>query len=629
MQQEKVPNMTPQPIPGGLASPDSRSTVRQDISVGRSGGNKGVDAISGHGGDVLVEMLVRHGVPVVFGVPGGQTLPLYNAIRSRASRIRHVPMRDERSAAYAADGYARISGRVGVCDATVGVGAVNFASGLAEAFNSSIPLVALVGDMSSDWLAVRYRGGGNQLVDQIGVLAPVCKWTGRLSASHKLPELVQRAFQMATTGRPGPVAIELPEDHFKAISEASLPIVDPRFGGAPAFRPAADPDSVRAAVALLESADRPVMIVGGGAHISDAAEEVAALAERLALPIVTTLTGKGIVAETNPLALGVLGALGGSEIARRFVQEADLIFAVGLKFGQNTTFNWTLPTPNQCLVHLDIDGAEIGKVFPADVGVVADARTGLRSMLAACTVVRPAGPVAERIAAARDGWKAHLVATVSVAQPIRPQHVASALNDLAGSDHLLVCDASFSSGWGGMYFEIRDKRRTIFPRGMAGLGWGLPAAIGAKIARPQSKTVVLAGDGAMSYCLGELATLVQEGLDIAVIILNNRSWAWIKWEQAVFWEGNFQSTDLSSVDFAMVARGLGCVAEQVSNPTDLRAALTWTLAAKVPSVLDISTAADASAVSDFAESPSARKLMQASTAHRTTNRPVGTTRVQN
>ena len=189
-----------------------------------------------HGGDVLVEMLIGYGVPAVFGLAGGQTLPLYDAIRSRAPQIKHIPMRDERNAAYAADGYARISRRVGVCDATVGPGAIKFTSGLAEAYNSSIPIVALVSDMPSDWLAVRYRGGGNQLVDQMSVLAPLCKWTGHLPAPDKLPELVQRAFQFATSGRPGPVAIELPEDIFKAKYDISTPIVDTRYGSVPAHR---------------------------------------------------------------------------------------------------------------------------------------------------------------------------------------------------------------------------------------------------------------------------------------------------------------------------------------------------------------------------------------------------------
>ncbi len=556
-----------------------------------------------------MEMLIGYGVPAVFGLVGGQTLPLYDAIRSRAPRIRHVPMRDERNAAHAADGYARISGRVGVCDATVGPGAIKFTSGLAEALNSSIPLVAIVSDMPSDWLAVRYRGGGNQLVDQMAVLAPLCKWTGRLPNPKKMPELVQRAFQMATTGRPGPVAIELPEDLFKEACEESAPAVEARFGTVPAHRSAPDPQSLRAAVAVLESASRPVMIVGGGAWLSGAGAEVVALADRWAMPVATTLSGKGILPETHPLALGVLG-LGGTSVARKFVEDADVIFAVGYKFGQNPTFRWTLPRLGQRIIQLDIDGAEIGRVFPVEVEMACDARAGLAAMLAAIAVTRPMDPVAAKVAALKTEWQAQLAAQAGAAKPIKPQQVAAVLNELASPDDVLVCDASFASAWGGMYFEARANRRAIFPRGMAGLGWGLPAAIGAQIARPKSNVIVLAGDGAMTYCVGELATLVQEGLNVKVVVLNNSAMGWIKWEQAVFWDGKFQSTDLSDVDFATVARGLGCMGTRVEEPGDLKAALAAALATDAPAVVDVRTTASEAAVPKFTESESARTLMQ-------------------
>lgn len=567
-----------------------------------------------HGGDVLVEMLLGYGVPVVFGLAGGQTLPLYDAIRSRAPRIRHIPMRDERSAAYAADGYARISGRVGVCDATVGPGSIKFASGLAEAYNSSIPLVALVSDMPSDWLTVRYRGGGNQLVDQMAVLAPLCKWTGRLPSARKLPELVRRAFQMAISGRPGPVAIELPQDLFNENQDTTAPAIEPLLGAAPPYRPAPGPDSVRAALAVLETASRPVVIAGGGVWSSDAGPQLVALAERLALPVATTLSGKGVIPDSHPLALGVLGTLGGTLMARELVEEADVIFAVGFKFGQNPTYNWTLPTPAQRIVQLDIDGAEIGKLFPVAAGMVADARAGLEALLEASTLTRPVEPVAARIASLKAEWQAHLKAAAAETQPIKPQQIAAVLNQVAGPDDILVCDASFAGGWGGLYFEAHNGRRAIFPRGMSGLGWALPAAIGAQIARPKSNVIVLAGDGAMTYCLGELATLAQEGLNIKVVVLNNNAMGWIKWEQAVFWDGKFQSTDLSNVDFAAVARGLGCAGLQVSEPADLRDALTQVLGADQPVVVDVRTSANEAAVPKFANSPTARAYMEADAA---------------
>lgn len=564
-----------------------------------------------HGGDVLVEMLIGYGVPAVFGLAGGQTLPLYDGIRSRARQIKHIPMRDERNAAYAADGYARISGRFGVCDATVGPGAIKLTSGLAEAYNSSIPIVALISDMPSDWLAVRYRGGGNQLVDQMSVLAPLCKWTGRLPAPHKLPELVQRAVQIATSGRPGPVVIELPEDLFKAAYQGENPIVEARYGSVLAHRFAPDAESVRAAIALLESAARPVMIVGGGTRLSDAGEQVSALAEALAIPVATTLSGKGVLPENHILSLGVLGSLAGSPVAQRLVEEADVILAVGFKFGQNPTFKWTLPRHGQRVIQLDIDGAEMSKVFPAEIGLVSDARAGLAALLEGCTVRRSMEAIANRIAAERAKWREQMEAEAKEAKPIKPQQVALLLNELCNDDTILVCDASFASGWGGMYYEARGDRRAIFPRGMGGLGWALPAAIGAQVARPASKVVVLAGDGAMTYSLGELATLAQQGMNITVVVLNNSAMGWIKWEQAVFWEGKFVSTDLSDVNFAMVAQGLGLGGVNVTEPSDLRDALSLALRADQPVLVDVRTAVQEAAVPKFTESEQARKHMEA------------------
>lgn len=563
-----------------------------------------------HGGDILVEMLLRYGVSVVFGLAGGQTLPLYDGIRSRSDHIRHIPMRDERSAAYAADGYARISGRVGVCDATVGPGAIKFTSGLAEALNSSVPLVALISDMPSDWLNVRYRGGGNQLVDQLAVLSPLCKWTGRLPNVDKTEELVQRAFQMATSGRPGPVAIELPEDLFKAATDTVVSTSDPRFGAAPAYRSAPDPEAVEAAMALLQSARRPVILAGGGIWISQANQKLKEFAERLAIPVATSLSGKGAIPEDHPLSLGVIGALGGSSLAQKIVQEADLVFAAGFKFGQNPTFRWTLLRQDQQVIHLDIDGAEIGKIYPAQVGLVADARTGLAALLEAADFERPMDTVIERLSPYRAEWKAELQEKADEAQPIKPQQVAALLNELAGPEDILVCDASFASGWGGQYFEVRDDRRAIFPRGMGGLGWGLPAAIGAQVARPGANVILLAGDGAMTYTLGELATLAQENLNVKIVVLNNSIMGWIKWEQAVFWDGKFQSTDLSPVDFVQVAKGLGCKGLHVNDPTELRDTLTEALSQDAPCLVDARTAKGEAAVAKFTESARAREFMQ-------------------
>jgi acetolactate synthase-1/2/3 large subunit len=352
------------------------------------------------------------------------------------------------------------------------------------------------------------------------------------------------------------------------------------------------------------------MIVGGGARISDAGREVAALAERLALPVATTTSGKGVIVEDHPLALGVLGALGGTGVAQRFVENADVIFAVGFKFGQNPTYRWSLPKGGQRIVQLDIDGAELGKVFPVEVGMVGDARAGLAAMLAACQVNRTSDAVRAEIAARKADWQAQMAGEANAAKPIKPQQVAALIDQLASRDSVLVCDASFASGWGGAYFQVTGDRRAIFPRGMAGLGWGLPAAIGAQVARPKSQVIVLVGDGALSYCLGELATLTQEHMNVKVIVLNNSAMGWIKWEQAVFWNGRFESTDSINVDFATVARGLGCNGTRISDPAELRDALVQSFEADGPALVDVRTTASEAAVPKFMESKSGRRFMR-------------------
>jgi acetolactate synthase-1/2/3 large subunit len=519
-------------------------------------------------------------------------------------------MRDERSAAYAADGYARISGRVGVCDATVGPGAIKFVSGLGEALNSSSPVVAVMSDMESDWLAVRERGGGNQIVDQRSILKPVCKWVGRLPNAEKTAELVQRAFQMASTGRPGPAVIELPEDLFRASHEAATPDVDSRFGCVPALRPGPNPDSIREAMSLLEAADRPVIIAGGGVWLSNAGEQLTALAEHLAVPVATTLSGKGVIPDTHPLSLGVLGALGGTTMAKQVVEDADVVIAVGFKFGQNPTYKWTLPTASPTIIHIDIDPAEIGKIVPTRVGIVADARLALSAMLDAAGPPRSRSAVEAHMAKQRVEWQAYLDSSAEAASPIKPQQVMKLINELAGPDDILVSDASFSCGWGAMYFDVRDNRRAIFPRGLAGLGWGLPAAIGAQIARPESHIIVLAGDGAMTFCLGELASLSQHGLNIKVVVLNNSTMGWIKWDQATFWDGRFQSTDLNRVNFALAARALGCEGIEVSDPSDLRDSLAKALATEAPVVIDVHTSVDETPVAKFNQSENAKAHIQ-------------------
>ncbi len=440
----------------------------------------------------------------VFGVPGGQTLALYDAILDREPGMRHVLVRDERSAAYAADGYARVTGQAGVCDATVGPGAAKLPSGLGEALGASVPVVALVSELPARLAPHRYRSAASQALDQAALLAAVTKWHATVPDAATLPALVRQAFREATTGRPGPVALFLPQDVLDGPAPDYLALPSSRFGSFPAFRPWPDPDDVAAAAAVLRTAERPFILAGGGVLHSGAGAELTALAEALSAAVGTTLSGKGAIAEDHPLSVGVTGSMG-TAAAAAALAEADVVLLAGTKAGSGPTFGWTLPAAGQAIVQLDLDPAELGRAFPVAAAVLTDARAGLASLHTAL-----AGPAGQggaepgraawraRIAELAAAWRADRDAErASDAVPIAPQRVLAEIEAVLGGDDILICDASLASGWGGAYLEQRRAgRQVLCPRGQAGLGYALPAAIGVATARPGGRTVVLAGDGA-------------------------------------------------------------------------------------------------------------------------------------
>ncbi|HEY6279208.1 MAG TPA: thiamine pyrophosphate-binding protein [Streptosporangiaceae bacterium] len=567
-----------------------------------------------HGGGLLAGLLAEHAVRHVFGVPGGQTLALYDGLLDLAHGPVHVQLRDERSAAYAADAYARVTGQVGVCDATVGPGAAKLPSGLAEALGASVPVLALVSDLPAGLAPHRYRSAASQALDQAALLAPVTKWQATVPDAATMPALVRQAFREATTGRPGPVALFLPQDVLDgpagvAAAEAataggsggSSPRAGTvrqegsgRFGRFPAFRPEPAADDVAEAVTALRAARRPFLLAGGGVMHSAAGGELAALAERLTAAVGTTLTGKGAIAEDHPLSVGVTGTMGTSAGAAALA-EADLVLLVGSKASGGATFGWTLPRPDQAVVQVDLDPAELGRAFGWAVPVLADARAGLRALTAALAGAGAGEPdrapwrarVAELAAAwraSRDGERA------SDAVPIRPQRVLADLEAALAADDVLICDASLASGWGGVYREQRVAgRRMLAPRGQAGLGYAVPAAIGVAHARPAGRAVVLTGDGALGYAAGELATLAEQRLPVTVVVLNNRSWGWIRWYRRINFGRAWEDEDFGDVAFADVARGFGLAGWRVTEPAGLAEALRAALAGPGPALVDVVT----------------------------------------
>jgi len=548
-----------------------------------------------HAGDLVAELLVGYGVTHVFGQPGGQTAALYDGLARRAAHIRHALVRDERSAAYAADAFARLTGRPGVCDVTVGPGTTKLTDGLVESYNASVPVVALVGELPRDWAPYRAMGVASQGFDQLTFLSAITKSALWVPSLASLPQLVRTAFRVATSGRPGPVALVVPHDVLDAEwrpSEADQE-VDDRYRRAPAYRPVASQDSVEQAATLLRKARRPLIVAGGGVHASRATTELAALAERLDAVVVTSFSGKGAVDETAPYAAGVLNPLGTTaslELARR----ADVVLWCGCKVGQNTSHNWSLPLAHQATIQLDVDPGELGRTFRPAVALNGDARATLAGLLA--LLRRRGRPEWRRVAhgVIEESARQRAVDERSDAVPIQPQRVMRELAARLRPGDVVVSDASFSAGWIAAHLPARRAARDfLFARGQGGLGYAVPAAIGAAAARPADRVVTVSGDGGFSYALGELATHAQLGLRSVNVVLNNGSLAWLAMWQHLFFEGLRQSVDLENQrlrpSYAGVAEALGCLGLRVERPDELGDALDAALAADRPAVVDIRT----------------------------------------
>ncbi len=547
-----------------------------------------------HGGALLTALLVEHGVEYVFGLPGGQTYALYDGIDQR-SEISHVLVRDERTGVYAADGYARATGKVGVCDATVGPGAANLPAGLGEALGASIPIVALVSALPANLTLHQYRSAASQAMDQVNLLAPVSKWYATVPSLQAMPALVHQAFQQATTGRPGPTVLFLPQDILDSkLPPEMLELLQPksaisRFGSYPAFRTAPDPDDVLTAAQIFNAAKRPLIIAGGGALISGAIAEIAEFADTQVCAIATSLSGKGVIAENHSMAVGVVGQMG-TPAARAALESADVVVFLGTKAGSGPTFAWSLPRKNQKIIQIDIDPAEIGRSFENVTGIFADARSGLRALAqATAKVERPEWKI--EIMKFKSEWSAVRAAERSSdVTPILPQRVLGELQAQLRQDDLIVCDASLSSGWAGVYYEqVLPGKKVFMPRGLAGLGYSVPAAIGVAIANPGKRTIVLTGDGALGYSIGEFASILELNLPITVIVLNNADLGWIRWYGHLNFGTSDQGSDFADINFSAVAQGFGFEAERVTNPGDLSAAMQRVLTSTKPSLLDVVT----------------------------------------
>lgn len=541
------------------------------------------------GAEAFVRMLQLHGVEKIFGLCGDTSLPFYDALHRLDHGMTHILTRDERSAAYMADCYARITGKVGVCEGPSGGGATYILPGVVEANESSIPLLAVTTDIG---VGGRGRFTLTEL-DQEALFRPVAKWNTVIDQAAQIPGALRTAFRQMTTGKPGAAHIGLPFDVQKAPVDVETVHADGRFGVYPAAPTGADGQPVEKAAELLAAAERPLILCGGGPVIARAFAEVRRLAERLGAPVATSISGKGIIAETHPLALGVVGSNGGCAAAREVVDAADVVLLVGCRAGSVTTERWRHPAPGKArIIHIDADAAALCANYPTEVALMGDARPILAALERALAELAPRASRADaerRVAAARsERFRVFRELAAATDAPIRPERLIAELQDLLPRDAIIVADPGTPCPYVSAYYQLREAgRRFITNRAHGALGYALPGVIGAHMGDSSTKAVAICGDGSFGFNAGELETFVRFNLPITIIVVSNSVFGWIKAGQKSGFGERYFSVDFSRTDHAKVAEAFGLKAWRVQDPQELRGALKAALEHDGPTLVDV------------------------------------------
>ena len=532
------------------------------------------------GADIVLRAIEAEGTEICFGMPGGAILPIYDAI-ARGTTMRHVLVRHEQGAGHMAEGYARASGRPGVVLATSGPGATNLVTPIADAKMDSIPLVCITGQVRTDVIGT----DAFQECNIVAVVRPLVKGAWQVREVGKLAEIIHAAFALARSARPGPVLIDVPRD----VQEASVPATsEPLAAPAPPGPVTAGPDELRRAAAMIDGAERPVLYVGGGAQ--GCAEAVRALAERAGIPVVTTLMGKGAFPESHPLFAGWPG-MHGTKAANRALHRADLILAAGVRFDDRVTGRIDAFAPDARVVHVDIDPREHGKIRRADLAVHADLGGALAGV-AAAVAVAPDARAAWRERIAR--WERRYPLGHPTRMPggaLKPQEVIARIDELVAGHEDVVWTTGVGQHqmWAMQYARVDRPRSFVTSGGLGTMGFGLPAALGAQLARPGATTVCIDGDGSFQMTLQELATAVAERLPVVIVILNNGRLGMVDQWQTMFYQERRSASDLrpGMPSFSVIARGYGALGLEVTTDKELEAAFATALTADGPAVLDV------------------------------------------
>ncbi len=569
-----------------------------------------------NGARTVVEMLKKYKTQVIFGVPGDTSIGLYEALYDVAPAIRHVMARDERSASFMADAYARLSHRPGICECPSGAGPLYAIPGIAEANASSIPVILITSDIA-------LSGEGRQTITEIDcakLFEPVTKWSYLVKHVSKIPETIRRAFRIATTGRPGAVHIALPMEAQQAVFPGGSNdlYIEEECTTYPAYRTRGARVVLENLSKILIQAKKPVIIAGGGANHSQAGPAILALAEWLSAPVVTTISGQGIVPDHHPLAMGVTGDNGFHPHAHRSIDEGDVLLYVGCKMGSVSTINWTVPSvsSDKQIIQIDLNPEFLGNNYRNTLSVAGDAKLIIEDVL---VLIR--GKVAQKQTnewldhlnnARHTFWESNIPAFESDDIPIKPQRVIASLNRHLTSNAVVIADAGTPTPYITRFLKLGgDGSRFLIPRAYGGLGYAIPAIVGAHFARPEARLVGLFGDGSLGMSAGELETLTRLNIPAVMIHFNNGTFGWIKALQKLHCQEKYFSVDFQTGDMSALAAVFGIKGYHVKIPGDLDDALDDAFKHKGPVFIDIVS------LSEIAELPPVFSWEKASAGNQT------------
>ena len=537
------------------------------------------------GAKILLECLAREGVDCIFGYPGGVTLPFYDALYDNP--IRHVLVRHEENAAFAAEGYARATGKVGVCCATSGPGATNLTTGLVDAMMDSIPIVALTGQVTSKLIG----SDAFQEADTFGITRPCTKHNYLVKNLSELPQIIHEAFYLASSGRPGPVLVDIPKDVFQGhyqyqpVNSIHLPGYKIHLDG--------HAGQIRRAAQMMWEAKRPYVYGGGGILASGASKELKELVETLDAPAVLTLMGLGALPSTHPNFISMPG-MHGSYAANMGMYECDLLIALGVRFDDRVTGRLAAFAPHAKVIHVDIDPAEIGKNRTADLPIVGDVKRVLSKLNKNLQEMIPTHQ--EQNAQARREWWSQIRAwqTENPLQPefstdeIKPQHLISELDRLGGGNAIVSVDVGQHQMWSAQFFRFNEPRLWLSSSGLGSMGFGMPAAIGAAFGRPDKTVIAVMGDGGFQMAVPELATIASHGLPVKLIVMNNGYLGMVRQWQELFYNNRLSSVTLDCFpDAEKLAGAYGFKGRTIDKPHELRSALEECFAEPGPYLLNV------------------------------------------